>query len=172
MATTKLLLLEDVHALGRAGDLVSVKNGHARNYLTPKGLAVVATKYTLRRQKQLQEERLKKAAEDKHEAEAVATKLEGCIVDVRVKVDPEGHMYGSVSVMDIVHLVEEQHGVVLTKNNIVLEHPLKQTGVHTINIKLPEEVTTTIQVKALSEEASAEEVVAETAEEAEEATEE
>jgi len=165
MATTKLLLLEDVEALGRSGDVVNVRKGYARNFLLPKRHAIVANKQALRRQKQLQEERAQKAAEDRKDAEAVAQALADVIVTVHVKVDHEGHMYGSVSALDVVRLVEEQVGVKLNKNNVFLKHSIKTTGVHDVKLKLPEGVEAAVTVKVLSEEVSAKEVIAKEVEE-------
>lgn len=167
MSTTQLLLLEDVESLGRSGDVVGVKSGYGRNFLQPKGLAVTATRQTLRRQAQLQEERAKKAATDRGEAEALVQQFEGKVVTVVVKVDPEGHMYGSVSALDVARLVHEQLGCELAKHNVMLEHPIKTTGTHEVDIKLPELVYGKVTLKVTSEEASAEDVVGEGEEPAE-----
>ena len=93
----QLLLLEDVEDLGRSGDLVSVKPGFARNFLLPQKKAVIAEKYTLRMQAKLQEERAKRAESDRQEAEGQAKQIEGKVLRIEVKVDPDGHMYGSVA---------------------------------------------------------------------------
>lgn len=147
---TKLLLIEDVESLGRSGDVVSVKPGYARNFLIPQGLAEVASAHVLRKQARLQEERQQKAIQDKSEAEAVAGKLNGLVVVTTVKVDHEGHMYGSVSQADIAHLVQEQHGIALDKKNVHLKHHIKEVGVHEIKLRLKEgvEAVITLNVEA------------------------
>lgn len=149
---TKLLLVEDVEALGRSGEIVNVKPGYARNYLLPQGLAIIANKHALRQQERLQEERQKKAIEDKKEADKVASHLEGLTLTKVVKVDHEGHMYGSVSAHDIVDLLQQQHNVELDKRSISIKHAIKTTGVHTIPVKLKEGVTTSFTLKVMSEE--------------------
>src|SRR5258708_6007556 len=98
----KLLLIEDVEALGRSGDIVSVRPGYARNFLLPQGFAVVADKNTLRKQKQLQETRRLQAIEDKKTAEQQSSVVQGKVLVTVVKVDEAGHMYGSVSPNDVV----------------------------------------------------------------------
>ena len=118
---TQLLLIEDVADLGRSGDVVKVKPGYARNYLLPKKLGVFADKNALRMQARLQEERLKKAAEDRAEAEVLAKAIDGATLTSIVKVDADGHMYGSVSQLDIVHLMEEQKQVVIEKKSVMLK---------------------------------------------------
>jgi len=135
----QLLLIEDVDGLGRSGDLVTAKPGYIRNYLLPQKKAVVADKGTLRMQAKLQEERAKRAIVDKKEAEELSVKIAGITLTKVVKVDPEGHMYGSVSAMDIVQLFAEQ-GYPLERRNVVLPHPIKTLGVHQLSLKLKEGV--------------------------------
>src|ERR1700722_6063765 len=112
----QLLLIEDVEDLGRSGDVVSVKPGYCRNFLLPQKKAVVADKFTLRMQARLKEERAKRAESDRKDAEEVSRKIEGMVLAIEVKVDPDGHMYGSVSAMDIVRLLEKE-GIVIEKRN-------------------------------------------------------
>lgn len=152
---TKLLLVEDVEDLGRVGDVVNVKPGYARNFLLPRGLAVVANKNALRMQQRLQEERRQKAAQDRKEAEQQAGVIEGVTLTSVVKVDHEGHMYGSVNAADIVGLLQDQASLQVEKRSIQLKQPIKETGVHTINVKLKEGVTAAFTLKIISEEANA-----------------
>lgn len=137
---TKLLLIEDVDDLGRSGDIVSVKEGYARNFLLPKKFGIFADKNALRRQAELQEARRKKAVADKAESDELAKALEVLVLSAEVKVDPEGHMYGSVTHQDILKLLHEQHGIELEKKFIVQKQPIKQTGTHRIELKLKEGV--------------------------------
>jgi large subunit ribosomal protein L9 len=160
---TKLLLIDDVEDLGRSGDIVSVKPGYARNRLIPMGAAIIADKNALKRQARLQEERIQKAADDKSHAEGIAKEIEGKIVKTSVKVDHDGHMYGSVSIADIVHLMQEQTQIQLEKRWIQLKHPIKKTGLYNILLKLPEGVTSAFQLKILAEGETDEPITAETA---------
>ncbi len=151
MANSKLLLIEDVESLGRSGDIVTVRPGYARNYLLPQGFALVADQSALRMQARLQEERRKKAVQDKKESDELAAHIEGKTLTKIVKVDHEGHMYGSVSATDIVHLFQEQENLVVEKRAIALKHALKETGVHQLTAKLKEGVTATFTLKIVSE---------------------
>lgn len=153
---TKLLLIEDVEDLGRSGDIVNVKPGFARNYLLPNGVAVIADRNALRRQARLQEERMKKAAADKKEAEKQAEAIVNVTIETTVKVDHEGHMYGSVSAADIAHLLQEQASIGVEKRAIQLKHPIKEVGVHTIHLKLKEGVASSFTLKIIPEESAAE----------------
>ncbi|AOQ16162.1 50S ribosomal protein L9, partial [Chlamydia trachomatis] len=104
----QLLLLEDVDGLGRSGDLVVAKPGYVRNYLLPKGKAVVASAGTLRLQAKLQEQRLLQAAADKEESLRLAEMLRSIVLDFQVRVDSENNMYGSVTVNDMISAAEQQ----------------------------------------------------------------
>lgn len=148
----KFLLIEDVEALGRSGDIVSVKPGYARNYLLPQGFAVIADKNALRMQAKLQEERLQKAAEDKKDSEALAARLEGLTISKVVKVDHDGHMYGSVTATDIAHLLKDEHGIEIEKRAVQLKHPVKEVGVFTVQLKLKEGISSSITLKVAPEE--------------------
>jgi large subunit ribosomal protein L9 len=145
----QLLLIEDVDDLGRSGEIVKVRPGYARNYLLKKR-AVLADKGTLRMQARLQEERAKRAEVDKKEAEVLASRLNGMELVIKVKIDPEGHMYGSVSASDIVQLFDAQ-GVALERRNVVLHQPIKALGVHNLTLKLKEGVPANFTLKVESE---------------------
>ena len=146
----QLLLIEDVDDLGRSGDLVSVKPGFARNFLLPQKKAVVADKYTLRLQARLKEERAQRAVVDKEESEALSAKINGMVLDIEVKVDPEGHMYGSVAALDIVRLFEEQ-GISLEKRHVVLPQPIKELGSRSVALRLKEGVPASFTLNVVSD---------------------
>jgi large subunit ribosomal protein L9 len=146
----QLLLLEDVDDLGRSGDLVKVKPGFARNYLLPQKKAVIADKRTLRLQDKLKEERAKKAVVDKKESEALSERIQGMVFVKEVKVDPEGHMYGSVSALDVLHLFERE-GIKLEKRSVILPHPIKELGVYNLSLRLKEGVMTSFTLKVVSD---------------------
>lgn len=147
----QLLLIEDVDDLGRSGDLVSVKPGFARNFLLPKKKAMPATKHVLRLQEKLKEQRAQQAAVDKVEAEKLAERITGmATLSIEVKVDPDGHMYGSVTPMDIVRLFENE-GIHIEKRNVILPQAIKQLGEHQIALKLKEGVPVTFVLFVKSE---------------------
>jgi large subunit ribosomal protein L9 len=162
MATTErrkssqiqLLLLDDVNGLGRKGDLVSVRPGYARNYLVPlqRGVqrAVVADAHTLGMRTRLQEERAKQAAIDLEISQALAGQINGITLATHVKVDPEGHMYGSVTAVDIVKLLEAQ-GFRVERSHVRLPQPIKQVGLHVVDLRLKEGVLCTFKLKVIPE---------------------
>lgn len=147
MAATKLLLVEDVQDLGRSGEIVSVKPGYARNKLLPSGAAVLADKKALRMQARLQEERTQKAMTDKAEAERIKAQIEAFAgLTFIVKVDHDGHMYGSVSISDIANMLQEQASIVIEKRSIQLKQAIKKTGEYTIPLKFDEGVTADLKL--------------------------
>lgn len=147
----RLLLLEDVEALGRSGQVVEVKKGFARNFLIPRSKATIASKHTLRMQVSLQQERAKMAVADRIESEALSKIIEAKkVVSIEVKVDPEGKLYGSVTSKDISSLFAEDN-IDLDRKYIMLDKPIKDTGTFVIPIHLKEDVNTEITLQVIPE---------------------
>ncbi len=146
----QFLLIEDVEDLGRSGDIVQVKPGYARNYLLPQKKALMATIHTLKIQTRLKEERAKQAVIDKQHAETFAAQIEGSSIDINVKVDPEGHMYGSVAAADIAQLLQEK-GIQLDRRSVQLPRPLRELGAHRVDLRLKEGVVTYVTVHIKSD---------------------
>ncbi len=151
MAFTQLLLLEDIRSLGRKGEIVKVRSGYAWNFLLPKKLGLVADKGAVQKQKKLQEERAKQAVQDKKDAEILAEKMRPLVIETKVKVDPAGKPYGSVTTTDILHLVSEQHAILIEKKNVAIKQPIKAIGEHTIPVRLNEGVETTMRLLVVAE---------------------
>ncbi|MCF7851691.1 MAG: 50S ribosomal protein L9 [Simkaniaceae bacterium] len=145
-----LLLLEDIDNLARKGDIVKVKPGFARNYLLPQKKAVVVDKRTLRMQERLREERAKQAVEDKRSSDLLAKQLLDKTFEIKVKVDPDGHMYGSVSANEIVKILEKE-GYTITKRNVKMIHGIKTLGTHPITLSLKEGVEAQFALSVISE---------------------
>lgn len=148
----ELLLLEDVEGLGRSGDIVAAKPGYARNFLLPKKKAVVAEKHLVRLRERLKEERSKKATSDRKSSEALAKTFEEKGLQAKVKIDADGHMYGSVTATDVVHFFNDQLGIVIEKKNVLLPKPIKKLGVHEVELKLAEGVSAKITIEIEPEE--------------------
>lgn len=146
----QLLLLDDVDGLGRSGDVVTAKPGFIRNFLLPQKKAVIADKNTLKMQARLKEEREKKAAVDRKEAEGLAAKLAGVVISTEVKIDPEGKMYGSVTSLDIARLIQAE-GYPIERKNVLLSHPIKNLGRHTVELKLKEGVLASFMLEVIPE---------------------
>ena len=143
----KVILLEDVKALGKKGDMVEVNNGYARNFILPKKLGVEATgKYIndLKLQKAHQD---KVAAEQLAAAQALAADLSEKSVEVKMKVGEGGKTFGAISTKEIAAAAKEQLDMELDKKKISVDEPIRSLGVHNVKIKLHPMVTATLKIK-------------------------
>ena len=142
-----VILTQDVKGKGKAGDVVKVNDGYARNMLLPKGLAKEATQGNVRsleKQKALAEE---KRQEQKAAAQKQAEKLEKLTVTIQSKGGENGKLFGSITSKDIAEALEAQEGIKVDKKKIDLAAPIKQTGTETVTVKLFPEVAAKLKVK-------------------------
>jgi len=141
----ELLLAEDVPALGKQGEIVSVKPGFARNYLIPHGLATVATEHNKRmvekHRKNLEEISREKLKSIKKLAENVSKYS----VTLEANANAEGHLYGSITAPDISKALKAA-SFPIEAENVRLEGPLKETGMYTVKLHLHSEVETEVKV--------------------------
>jgi len=147
----QLILVKDVEDLGRAGEIVEVKPGFARNYLLPQGIAYRATPANM---KKLEHERRK--LEDDAEralktAAAFGEKLQGVAVNFKARAGEEGKLFGSVTSGDIAESLAEQ-GIEIDRHLIRLDEPIKQLGVYKVPVRLHAEVKPEITVWVVAEE--------------------
>ena len=143
----KVILLEDVKALGKKGQLVDVSDGYARNFLLKKKLGVEATNSNLNDLK-LQKAREERAAREKLEAaQQLAAELSGRSVTVKIRIGENGKAFGSVSSKEIAAAYREQCGVEIDKKKIQLQEPLKAFGVYEVPVRLHPQVTGQLKVK-------------------------
>lgn len=141
----QIILREDVPSLGKAGDLVKVANGYARNYLIPRMMAVEATPRNL---KALEHEKLliehKKRRELK-DSESLKEKIESISCTIGVKVGEDDKLFGSVTSMDIEEGLKRE-GVEIDRRKIELEEPIRTLGVYTVPIKIAPETQAKLKV--------------------------
>ena len=142
-----VILKRDVKGTGKAGDVVKVSDGYARNMLLPKGLAEEATKnnvHTLEKAREKREEEEKKA---KAAAEKQAEEMKNMKVEIVTKAGEGGKLFGSITTKDIADALMEQHGINIDKRKIVLDQPIKEIGVKRVKVKIYPEITATIAVE-------------------------
>jgi large subunit ribosomal protein L9 len=143
----KVVLLEDVRALGRKGDVVEVSEGYARNFLLPKKKGVEANAgnlNTLKAQKARQE---KLAAEQLAAAQELGAKIDTVSVELGVKTGEGGRLFGSVTGKEIAQALKEQAGLEVDKKKIVLPEPIKNAGDYIAEIRLHRDVTAKLKLK-------------------------
>ena len=150
MATVDVILKEKIEGLGAEADVVKVKRGYARNYLVPKGRAFEATKGNLRHVAQLKEDRSRREAEERADAENAATKLKKLRLSTVLAIGQGGKAFGSVTSADIAALINEKSKLDIDKNQIDLDKAIKTTGSYDIAIKLHADVEASVTVRVLA----------------------
>ena len=151
----EVMLMDNVKKLGKAGEIVKVAPGYARNCLFPKGLAAVATEAAKRRLKKLEAERAARAAEEKKAALEIAKKLERLEITVSAHTTDGKKLYGSVGVTDILAAIEANRGIKLERSQLELDDTLKEVGVYEPTIDLGHDVVVKFKITILDEEAQA-----------------
>jgi large subunit ribosomal protein L9 len=145
----KVILTEEIRGLGTRGDVVTVKDGYARNYLLPKKLAQEATTSNL---KAIEHQRRKwdlLAQEEKNAAQKQADRVKGVKIQIEKRVGEHGHLFGSVTANEIADALMEK-GIEVDKRRIELESPIKNIGLHDVEVRLHRDVTASIQVEVVA----------------------
>jgi large subunit ribosomal protein L9 len=146
----KVILTEEIRGLGTRGEVVTVKDGYARNFLLPKNLAREATTGNL---KQIEHERRKWALlanQEKEAAQKAADKVKGVKITIEKRVGDQGHLFGSVTANEIADALAEK-GIEVDKRRIELAQPIKNIGLHDVEVRLHREVTAKIQVEVVAQ---------------------
>lgn len=144
----KVLLKQDVAKIGKKGELLEVKEGYARNFLIPNGLAVEATGGTL---KQLDEEKKaveRRKAKEKEEAQALAARIKGLTVTLKHKAGEEGRLFGSITSAEVSEALK-QKGFEIDKKQVVVDDPIRLVGKYEVKVKLHHEVTASLHVEVM-----------------------
>lgn len=147
----KVLLCEDVAKLGWLGDIVEVKDGYARNYLLPQGLAVIPTEAAIR---SLAEEKARRAEARRlarQEKERLSASLEGVEISLTAKATEQGHLFGSVTEHHIAESLQ-QKGFAVTAEMVHLDGHIKEVGTHDVVIKAASDLKATVRVIVAAEE--------------------
>jgi len=142
-----VILTKDVKGTGKAGEVVKVSDGYARNMLIPKGLAREATEGNIRnleKQKAIAEE---KREEQKAAAQELAKKIEALELEIKSKGGENGKLFGSITSKDIAEALAKQENIKVDKKKVDLASPIKQTGVTEVSVKLFPEVAAKLKVR-------------------------
>ena len=147
---SKLILTNEVSGVGSAGDVVEVKDGYARNYLVPQGLAVVWSRGGEKQVEQIRAARTARELATLEEAQALKSKIEGTKVKLAVKVGRDGRLFGSVKTDHIAAAVESAGVGVIDKRKIEIANPIKFTGEHEATIRLRDDIVATITIQVVA----------------------
>ena len=142
----KVLLLRDHDKLGKAGDVKNVADGYARNFLLPRGLAVLATGGTLKQAETIRKAEEKRRAKLFAEAQAVANQLTGTTLTFHALAGETGKLYGSITANDIAEAIQREKGIEVDKRKLELREPLRSIGTHTVAIRLAAELVPSVTV--------------------------
>jgi large subunit ribosomal protein L9 len=146
----ELILREDVKSLGKAGEMVRVKPGYARNYLLPQGLAYEATEGNKKRIAAETKARTSRQNAERTEAERAAAALGQVALTLTGKAGEEGKLFGSITTQDLADALARQ-GHQIDKRRIELDHPIKTLGHHTVAVRLHPEVHAEVHVSVVAE---------------------
>lgn len=141
----KVVLIKDLEGYGVFGDVINVKDGFARNYLIPRGIALPATEGNLKHVKSIISQRARKLQREKEKAQELAKKLEGIVLEIFRQVGEKGKLFGSVTPQDIAQALKEK-GFDVDRKKVMLRNPIKDVGIYTVVLKLHPEVSVSIKV--------------------------
>jgi large subunit ribosomal protein L9 len=141
----KVILKKDFIHLGREGEIKEVKDGYARNFLIPKGIAVVATEGAIKSLKASEERRKKKIEQRNKVLKELAQKISQLTLSFSRTKNEEGHMFGSVTKSDIIKALKAAN-IEIDRNNIILSSPLKEFGTFDIKVVLSPDISTSFKV--------------------------
>lgn len=143
----RVILRTDLDGLGKRGDIVDVADGHARNFLLPKGKALKATDGAVEQAARMRRSRDLRDASDRDAATTIASTLVPKIITVSAKAGAEGKLFGSVTTADIAEAVKEQTSIELDRKSIHLDEAIKSTGLHQVTVSLHADVSFPLRVE-------------------------
>jgi large subunit ribosomal protein L9 len=141
----KVILKQDIPDLGKAGKIIEVKSGYARNFLMPRNLVIMATKANVRAIEEIEKQNKTRERKLRNEAEKLKAKMEQMSLTIEVLVGEEDKIFGSVTAQNVAEMLETE-GIRVDKRNINLEDPIKSLGVYTIPVKIEKDIVANVKV--------------------------
>ena len=136
----KVILRSDIADLGKKGDIIDVADGHARNYLIPRGLALKSSKGAESQAAAMRRSRDLKDSADREAAQTIASRLVPQTFTLTARAGAEGKLFGSITTVDIAKAIEEQAGLELDRRKLHLDEPIRELGTHHVTVKLHADV--------------------------------
>jgi large subunit ribosomal protein L9 len=147
----KIILQKPVETLGQPGDIVQVKDGYARNYLFPRGLAMPATKGAVRHAERVRAQAEQRVSAKRGEAETAAARLAKAPIRLQAQAGEDGKLFGSITAHHIAEQVEAQLGEKVDHRDIRLEEPIRSLGAHSVKVHLHPEVDATLTLDVVAD---------------------
>ena len=141
----EVILTKDVNKIGKAGSVIKIKDGFARNFLLPQKLAIPVTPGNLKKLEQEKQKTLKSLEEKKQEAIIIKERLDKLSLTISAIAQDEKSLYGSVTAQDISSALKEE-GIEIEKNLIVLDEPIKSLGIYELEVKLHPEIQAKVKI--------------------------
>lgn len=151
MARMNILLMQDVDEIGLAGEVHSVAGGFARNYLMPRGYAILATKGALKQAEEIRQAGIQRRAQERKDAEAQAAIIEGQRLIFEAKAGENDRLYGSVTTADIANRLTDMAGFEVNRRRIQLNQPLRELGIYPMAVRLVPDVVPKFDVAVVRE---------------------
>lgn len=142
----QVLLTKDVDQLGRAGDVKTVADGYARNFLLPRGLAIIATPGAIKQSQSLRQVQVQRRAKTLSHAQELARLLDGVTVTFKARAGESDRLYGSITNVNIAEALSAKIGREVDRRKIDLDEPLKELGDHAVTIRLAPEAEAKVMV--------------------------
>ena len=146
----KLILTREVNKVGNAGDVVTVKDGYARNFLLPRGVAIVWSQGGEKQIEGIRRARAAREVRDLDHAKEIKTTLEKATVTVKVKTGTTGRLFGSVTDKDIAAAIKSATGVDIDRHNLKTSGHIKKTGTHAVKVSLAHNIVATVSLSVVS----------------------
>ena len=147
----KIILKQDVNNVGNANDIVEVKNGYARNYLIPKGMAILATPGAIKAHEEMMKQRQHKEAKLREEAQAIADKLKTLKLKVGAKVSSTGKIFGSVNNIQLAEAIEKE-GIQIERRNIKVDSDhIKELGTYKATVKVYRDIKVEVEFEVVED---------------------
>lgn len=143
----RVLLRSDVANLGKRGDICEVADGYARNFLLPKGHAIVANDRLASQAATMRRAREVKDAHDRQVAETIARSLVQQVIRIPMRAGPEGRLFGSVTATNVAEAIADQAGLEIDRHKLHLDEPIKSLGTHEVPLRLHPDVEFPVTVE-------------------------
>jgi large subunit ribosomal protein L9 len=148
----RVILTADLKGKGKKGDMISVADGYARNYLIPRGLAAEATEGKLRDLREIKQAEAKRKEREKGEAQELAERLSTAGIVLKARAGEKGRLFGSITNKDVAEALSSLVGEEIDKKKVELGEPIRALGEYQVNVRLYAGVLQTVKVTVVSEE--------------------
>lgn len=146
----EIILVQAIKGLGSEGDVITVADGYARNYLVPQGMAIVANKSNMKRIDDIKRRQITRERKELEQAQQAAEQMANVSCTIPVQVGEDDKLFGSVTSQDIARALEKE-GMAIDRRKIMLEEPIRELGVFNVNVKIHPEVTGVVKVWVVKE---------------------